>query len=175
MAEDIELGWRLERDRDLSVLYAPDAVCHHDHRVTVDEFVRRQEIMGWNNHMLFEKYGNPTPLFTGWLGPHDERAFAKLREGAERDAGRHERLIEELKAWDDDGPATPSADELRRAHGIAARLSVTAFRRGVCARHADPASGRTFVPPEKDFLVGAPSRATQVVGAGIDVHSYVMI
>lgn len=165
MAEDVELGWRLERDRGLAVYYAPDAVCHHDHRVTVDEFVRRQEIMGWNNHMLFEKYGNPTPLFTGWLGPHDERAFARLRESSERDATRHERLHDELRAWDVDDATPLSADELRRARSVAAQLSVTAFRRGVCARHADPSNGKTFVPPEKNFLVGASSEPTPTARA----------
>lgn len=172
MAEDIELGWRMQRDLGTVVVHVPEAVCRHEHRITVAEFARRQHTMGWNHHLLYEKYDNPAPLALGGLGPFDERAFARLRESAELEREAHDAALAELESWERE-PRRDLADaELRRYAGVAWRISATAFKRGVCDRHFHRDAGRTFRPREKDFLgvhagAGAASRR---IGSGGSVQ-----
>lgn len=157
MSEDIELGWRLQRDLGAVVVHAPDAVCHHEHSLTVEEFARRQYTMGWNHHMLFEKYENPAPLAIGGLGPFDERAFETLRKEVARERDASGRALGELAEWERQGTLDLSHDDIRRAVDLAWRVSATAFKRGVCERHFDPATGKTFLTREKNFLTPSDS------------------
>ena len=44
--EDIELGFRLERQHGLGLWYAPEAVAVHEHRHTLDSYLKREFNMG---------------------------------------------------------------------------------------------------------------------------------
>lgn len=55
MAEDIELGIRLER-MGYVVCYAPDAITLHHHTMDVDAFIRRQMMWGKNLIRILKKY-----------------------------------------------------------------------------------------------------------------------
>lgn len=54
--EDIELGYRLEKQADLALYYAPQAVAHHDHMMTEQDFVNRMKAIGQSSVRFHQKY-----------------------------------------------------------------------------------------------------------------------
>lgn len=52
--EDLEWAWRLEK-RGVKIVYAPQALGYHDHRVTLRQFMRRQAVVGVSSALLWQK------------------------------------------------------------------------------------------------------------------------
>jgi len=109
MSEDIELGWRLCRDRQLFVRYQPQALCHHEHRVSVANYLNRQISMGRNAFRLYHKYGNSTLLSLGmncgqlgygYLGPIDGGFFKSLEKTLIAPREKLDRAISLFENWD---------------------------------------------------------------------------
>ena len=55
--EDIDLGYRLKKELDLELLYAPKAIVHHNHPHHPEMWRRRNRMMGRNTLRLFSKHG----------------------------------------------------------------------------------------------------------------------
>ena len=55
ICEDVELGYRLERE-GWSVLYRSDAECHHDHELTSAAYLKRGESLGRNQWRMARKH-----------------------------------------------------------------------------------------------------------------------
>ncbi|MBN1345218.1 MAG: glycosyltransferase [Phycisphaerae bacterium] len=51
--DDLELAFRLERQFDLGVWYEPEAVCVHDHRYTLEGYLRREALLGRVSTLLW--------------------------------------------------------------------------------------------------------------------------
>ncbi|PIQ77505.1 hypothetical protein COV82_04155 [Candidatus Peregrinibacteria bacterium CG11_big_fil_rev_8_21_14_0_20_46_8] len=54
--EDIELGYRLQRDAELKLYYEPAAVAYHDHHMSLHDFERRMYNIGQSSHRIHTKY-----------------------------------------------------------------------------------------------------------------------
>jgi glycosyltransferase involved in cell wall biosynthesis len=54
--EDIELGYRLEKQAGLALFYAPQAVAHHDHMMMEKDFVHRMRAIGESSIRFHQKY-----------------------------------------------------------------------------------------------------------------------
>lgn len=120
MFEDVELGWRLQRDRGVHVYFVPEARCTHDHELTVDEYAKRQRRMGSNCYRAFKKYGNPSMLSLGtrgghlpytWLGPFDRRFFLLIEASAGNFAARGRQALEALRQLDTPGETSMTAEQ----------------------------------------------------------------
>jgi GT2 family glycosyltransferase len=44
--DDLEWAWRIEQRHGLQVWYEPQAACQHDHRYTLDDYLRREALLG---------------------------------------------------------------------------------------------------------------------------------
>lgn len=109
LTEDIELGWRLQRDRGVRVRYVPEARCVHDHLLEVDDYVRRQRMLGTNCYRLYKKYDNVSMLSLGlrggqasfsWLGPFDRGFFLSMQKAARRFERPGRQAWELLRRWE---------------------------------------------------------------------------
>lgn len=109
LMEDIELGWRLQRDRGVHVRFVPEAHCIHDHKLTVVDYARRQRMLGTNCYRLFKKFGNVSLLSLGvrgghlslsWLGPFDRRFFMAMEATAATMSKAGRRSYELLRRWE---------------------------------------------------------------------------
>ena len=158
MCEDVELGWRLFRECDVQVHYHPHLVCHHDHRMSVGQFVRRQQMFGRNQYRLFRKYGNPMVMLVGWLGPWDEQLFAKLRHRCEGLRAAAAAATSALEAFDVEGVPLvegqgPDDDAtFEMGHDYCQIVTLFNFLEAVCDAH----EGKSFEPTGKE-LPGRPS------------------
>jgi len=54
--EDIELGFRLQRDAGMKLFYESAAIAYHDHHMSRRDFEERMRNIGKSCHMIFEKY-----------------------------------------------------------------------------------------------------------------------
>lgn len=156
MSEDIEIGWRLERDCSTSVLYRPDAECVHEHRLDVDGFVRRQTSFGRNHYRLFLKYGNPSVLVTDVHASFDGSYFERQKVRAAAMRREYDEAVAFLRELDVDRPDDPIDDRTFRI--LANRVTVRAFINGMLAereRRGD-AGELLSVPTGKDFPEEAP-------------------
>jgi glycosyltransferase involved in cell wall biosynthesis len=52
--EDIELGYRIEHNEGLDLVFLPEALAHHYHPTTVDQACRRMRKGGWSAHLMYE-------------------------------------------------------------------------------------------------------------------------
>ena len=52
--EDIELGYRLEQNHDLKIIYNPDALAYHSHEIPEESFEKRMKSVG-KGALTFEK------------------------------------------------------------------------------------------------------------------------
>jgi GT2 family glycosyltransferase len=84
LVEDVELGYRLQRELDLRVLYWEKARCGHDHLLTVDGYFRRMVRLGVNLLRMHRKHGDPAILWrpAGWR--LDEEQLLLLQERCEQ-------------------------------------------------------------------------------------------
>lgn len=162
MSEDIELGWRLQRDCDLRVLYHPAAVCQHDHTLTVAQFIKRQISMGVNAYRMFAKYENPVPLMLGWLGPYDDKAFAGLNEELRGEAKEMESYRQRLEAWEAGAALVAGSEESRTfelAFAMCQRLTAHHSARGIVDAWR---TGKPFRATEKSFPTNSPNTPRHV-------------
>ena len=84
VAEDTELGVRL-RATGYQVLYHPKALAVHDHlQMTSADLVRRAEIYGQTQLLLFRKHPHLLGDGTGPFGRLDESAIERIRDSVER-------------------------------------------------------------------------------------------
>ena len=84
VAEDTELGVRL-RAAGYQVLYDPEALAIHDHlRMTSADLVRRAEIYGRTQLMLFRKHPHLLGNGTGPFGRLDDATIQRIRDYIER-------------------------------------------------------------------------------------------
>ncbi|MEM7412722.1 MAG: glycosyltransferase family 2 protein [Myxococcota bacterium] len=56
--EDTELGYRLDK-QGWSVLYVPEAICEHDHRLSPERYFHRMERYGANLLRMYHKHRDP--------------------------------------------------------------------------------------------------------------------
>lgn len=54
--EDIELGYRLEKEKRMKMIYAPDAVTYHHHAMDEGGLAKRMEMIGKSAHLIDRKY-----------------------------------------------------------------------------------------------------------------------
>lgn len=54
--EDIELGYRLEKQAGLVLYYTPQAIAYHDHMMTEEDFVNRMKAIGQSSVRFHRKY-----------------------------------------------------------------------------------------------------------------------
>jgi glycosyltransferase involved in cell wall biosynthesis len=61
--EDLELGYRIEKNEGLELVFLPEAMAHHYHPTTVMQACRRMRKAGWSVHLMYEiwpgVYRNP--------------------------------------------------------------------------------------------------------------------
>ncbi len=56
IVEDADLGWRMQDELGLSVVFCPEAVVHHKHRATVRELLRQRTGYGFSAVQIYRKY-----------------------------------------------------------------------------------------------------------------------
>jgi glycosyltransferase involved in cell wall biosynthesis len=54
--EDIELGYRLEKDEDMKLYYNPRAIGYHHHHIEEDSFQHRMHAVGKSAHIFHKKH-----------------------------------------------------------------------------------------------------------------------
>ncbi len=145
--EDVELGYRLSASGVAGVRYVRDALCVHDHRLSWDDYLRREAALGRMAVLLYE--ANPE-CFEAIFGYDSLMKFAGDCEAwlrlNERDAARAETVVSRQMSHffeaTEDWPTT--RDLLYFAHLPVKRA---AFRRALVAAVVEQ-SGR------KDSQVG---------------------
>ena len=83
--DDIEWAFRLEHQRGLRVWYAPEARLVHEHRYTLDSYLRREEHLGQMALLLWKC--NPA-CFEATYGADLEPTLAKARRYVQTEATR---------------------------------------------------------------------------------------
>lgn len=58
ICEDTELGYRLQKELGLKVFFDPAITALHDHDMTIDRYVKRQQLLGLNAHRMAMKHGD---------------------------------------------------------------------------------------------------------------------
>ncbi len=129
--EDSELGYRLEKQFGTRLLYEPAARCGHDHALNIDEYARRQHVLGWAVLRMSEKHGDPA-LVHGRAEPLGEQFWSVIEDDVRSTAERFDSLIDEIRSICDrereSGSGARSVEQLRPLVECVAAVS---FRRGL--------------------------------------------
>lgn len=108
ICEDVELGWRLQKQCDLRVFFDPQIQAHHDHDLDIDRFVKRQFLLGVNTHRMWRKHGEPRLIYRP-VAP-DAAFWTAVRSKLEADEGVIQELIKQVRlAQSSPLPATRDA------------------------------------------------------------------
>lgn len=129
--EDSEFGYRLEKQFGTRLLYEPAARCGHDHALNIDEYARRQRVLGWAVLRMSEKHSDPT-LVHGRAEPLGEEFWSVIEDDVRSADGRFDVLVDEIRSICDrereSGNGARSVEELRPLVECVAAVS---FRRGL--------------------------------------------
>jgi len=85
-AEDLELGYRLERQHALEISFIPEALAHHFHPTSFRQACRRQFNVGMSIRMLHEL----------WPGSAPQRKNSPFSQGARKFIVKHPILLPPL-------------------------------------------------------------------------------
>ncbi|MCA9323338.1 MAG: glycosyltransferase [Planctomycetes bacterium] len=148
ICEDVDLGWRLYRDRGVQVVYRPDLICQHDHRLDPAAFRKRQRMFGRNQFRMASKYDNFGLLSLGWAGPWDGRLFDQVKVHADRFEDAAEEAFDRLQAFDVAVEfASTDAEPLPGGRELVQTLGLYEYLRGVY----EASERKTFSPKPKDL------------------------
>lgn len=149
--EDVEFGWRAARQEGAPVLFCPQAKAAHDHRMTPDDYLRREWRLGYS--ALGFALASPrcaAELFGRDLVSESELAYA--RAFIEREARSEKAQLDAFRALSDVPARSIPAyvwTSLRPAlYGQHLLLKRLAFRRGLLAACAGEVAEGLFLPAD---------------------------
>ncbi|MEE8469122.1 MAG: glycosyltransferase, partial [Planctomycetota bacterium] len=130
IVEDVELGYRLEQ-RGLHVLYREDAVCHHDHVLSPESYLRRSVRLGVFLTRMYEKHGDPRVLYC-----LTQDKVRELKHECADTVAQYQPLLEGLirglQKLDDEYFDRELPDDLQeQATTLVREISSAGFRRGI--------------------------------------------
>lgn len=107
--DDIELAFRLEQQFGLGVWYEPEASCVHDHRYTLEGYLRREALLGRVSTLLWQV--NPD-CYRAIYGTDLDQAYVDYCRRFVEIEGRYEaKRIERLRAMVTRRPDEVAASE----------------------------------------------------------------
>jgi GT2 family glycosyltransferase len=110
IVEDVELGYRLEK-MGVRVLYRADAVCEHEHPLTVDDYFRRAVRLGVNVARMWKKHRDPTVLWAPPGAAVDRDYLMAIQQKLEQLEPEREPFLASVRRWSDgarDRPLEPA-------------------------------------------------------------------
>lgn len=148
IVEDVELGYRLQQ-RGVRVLYRADAVCEHDHPLTVDDYFKRALKLGVNVAKMWRKHRDMGIL---WQRPEVTiQAYLRMAHATCAEGLPHvERFLEELRRWADGArDRVVPREELDRLRDQVRVVSIPPVTRGILTEltGVDPATVVQSGPP----------------------------
>lgn len=164
--EDSEFGYRLEKQFGTRLLYEPAARCGHDHALNIDEYARRQRVLGWAVLRMSEKHADPS-LVHGRSEPLDDEFWGVIEDDVRSADERFEALIDEIRAiCDRERESASGAGAVDTLRPLVECVAAVSFRRGLLDARAgrepfarcDTQSERA--PLESAALEAAPSLAS---------------
>ncbi|MFT7484643.1 MAG: glycosyltransferase involved in cell wall biosynthesis, partial [Candidatus Paceibacteria bacterium] len=152
--EDSELGFRLERDRGVKVLFDDSIRCEHDHALNVEGYLNRMRVIGWANYLIESKHGQ-TGLLDG--APTDAQGWNALEQEVQSEQGRIRELLDlatdfcaRERAAAQSGPVS---DDFRK---LCEEIGNLGFRWGIVAAH----NGRLPCARQPSMLCSGGASAT---------------
>jgi len=148
IVEDVELGYRLQQ-RGVRVLHRADAVCEHEHPLTVDDYFRRAFKLGVNVAKMWRKHRDMRIL---WQRPGVPiQLYLRMAHTTCSDGLPHvERFLEEMRRWADGArDRAVSRDELDRLRSQVRVVAIVPVTRGILTEltGSDPAALAVTDPP----------------------------
>ncbi len=128
--EDVELGYRLERN-GWRVQYRAELVCEHEHIVTPRGYFKRAFRLGVNSARMYQKHADPAlfaiPNFKGGPTPH-WRASAQATVEAYHEVQK--RFVDKLEEMESTPDRELSTEELRLLAATTQKMAGIATHRG---------------------------------------------
>ncbi len=107
--DDIELAFRLEREFGLGVWYEPEARCVHDHRYTLEGYLKREALLGRVSTLLWQV--NPECYRAIYRADLDQAYLDYCRRFVETEGPFEAERIERLKTFTSRRPDEVAASE----------------------------------------------------------------
>jgi GT2 family glycosyltransferase len=160
IVEDVELGYRLER-RGIHVLYREDAVCEHEHALTVDDYFRRALRLGVNQAKMLRKHQDPAVIGLPVGSRMGRDLVLAWQVGYESRASKQEEFLATARRWSEGfrGKTIPAAD-LERLRAAVFHEAWAPYCRGMLMEFVghDPERARVEGPPRGELTsIVAPS------------------
>jgi FkbM family methyltransferase len=131
IVEDVELGYRLER-RGVGVLYRSDAVCEHEHPMTVEAYFQRSLRLGVNIARMWRKHRDPRILYQPPGTQIGSAYLAAVVRECEASHAKAVEFVELARKWCEAvGEREIQPAERGEMLAYVRRFSMTPFLRGV--------------------------------------------